>query len=165
VKTLGTIYSSSLFPGRAPPGRQLLLNYIGGATNRGIVDQSPEQLVEQVPTLCCRDHTCLRRAAVAAESAQQMANVCRGWAGSLRRASGVFLPLTPLATCCWKTTAAAERKPAWLPIQVDKDLRTMLVKPDAPAPQMVGVRVWPRAIPQFNVGHLDTLEVCLVARC
>lgn len=50
-------------------------------------------------------------------------------------------------------------------LQVDKDLRTMLVKPDALAPQMVGVRVWPRAIPQFNVGHLDTLEVCLRAAC
>lgn len=43
--------------------------------------------------------------------------------------------------------------------QVDKDLRKMLIKPDAPKPQMVGVRVWPRAIPQFNVGHLDTLDV------
>lgn len=42
--------------------------------------------------------------------------------------------------------------------QVDKDLRTMLIKDDAPKPRMVGVRVWPRAIPQFNVGHGDTLE-------
>jgi len=42
---------------------------------------------------------------------------------------------------------------------VDKDLRKMLIKPDAPAPQTVGVRVWPRAIPQFNVHHMDVLDV------
>ncbi len=43
--------------------------------------------------------------------------------------------------------------------QVDQDLRTMLLKPDAPEPKVVGFRVWPRAIPQFNVGHLDVLQV------
>ena len=42
---------------------------------------------------------------------------------------------------------------------MDRDLRTMLIKPDAPAPRTIGVRTWPRAIPQFNVGHLDVLEV------
>jgi len=46
-----------------------------------------------------------------------------------------------------------------IPTQVDKDLRVMLIKPDAPAPRVVGVRVWPRAIPQFNVGHLDQLDI------
>ena len=47
ITTLGTIYSSSLFSGRAPPGWQELLCYIGGATNRGIVSQSQEAIVAQ----------------------------------------------------------------------------------------------------------------------
>jgi len=48
VTTLGTIYSSSLFPGRCPKGEMLLLNYIGGATNRGVKDASHEDLAAQV---------------------------------------------------------------------------------------------------------------------
>jgi oxygen-dependent protoporphyrinogen oxidase len=87
ITTLGTIYSSALFPNRAPAGQVLLLNYIGGAKN----------------------------------------------------------------------TAIATMKEADIVAQVDKDLRTMLLRPDAPPPRVLGVRVWPRAIPQFNVGHLDVL--------
>ncbi len=45
--------------------------------------------------------------------------------------------------------------------QVDKDLREMLVKRDAPKPKLIGLRIWPKAIPQFNVGHQDLLEVKL----
>ena len=42
--------------------------------------------------------------------------------------------------------------------QVDKDVRKMLIKPDASTPETLSVRVWPRAIPQFEVGHLDILS-------
>ncbi|KAL5792062.1 hypothetical protein ACOSP7_000656 [Xanthoceras sorbifolium] len=88
VETLGTIYSSSLFPNRAPAGRVLLLNYIGGATNPGILSKTENELVEVV----------------------------------------------------------------------DRDLRKMLVNPNAKDPLVLGVRVWPQAIPQFLVGHLDLLD-------
>ena len=88
IVTLGTIYSSSLFPNRVPKGQVLLLCYIGGALNRGITQQSDDEIVAQV----------------------------------------------------------------------DKDLRKMLIKDDAPPAQKVGVRVWQRAIPQFNVGHLDAVR-------
>ncbi|GJP36109.1 hypothetical protein CLOM_g20634 [Closterium sp. NIES-68] len=87
IVTLGTIYSSVLFPNRAPDGRVLLLCYIGGACNTKIATMSEEDIVKQV----------------------------------------------------------------------DIDVRKMLIKPDGAAPTTHGVRVWPRAIPQFNVGHLDNL--------
>lgn len=88
VETLGTIYSSSLFPNRAPPGRVLLLNYIGGATNPGILTKTDSELVEAV----------------------------------------------------------------------DRDLRKILIKPNAKDPFALAVRTWPQAIPQFLIGHLDLLD-------
>ncbi|XXG84717.1 hypothetical protein AAC387_Pa10g2174 [Persea americana] len=88
VETLGTIYSSSLFPNRAPPGRVMLLNFIGGATNTGILSKTEGELVEAV----------------------------------------------------------------------DRDLRKMLINANAKDPLVLGVRVWPQAIPQFLIGHLDNLE-------
>ncbi|KAI3449323.1 hypothetical protein Pfo_005988 [Paulownia fortunei] len=88
VETLGTIYSSSLFPNRAPSGRILLLNYIGGATNPGITSKTESELVELV----------------------------------------------------------------------DRDLRKMLINSNAQDPLILGVRVWPQAIPQFMIGHLNVLD-------
>ncbi|KAG8477567.1 hypothetical protein CXB51_030815 [Gossypium anomalum] len=93
IETLGTIYSSSLFPNRAPSGRVLLLNYIGGATNTGILSKTEGELVEAV----------------------------------------------------------------------DRDLRKMLINPNAKDPLVLGVRVWPKAIPQFLVGHLDLLDTAKMA--
>ena len=46
-------------------------------------------------------------------------------------------------------------------LQVDKDLREMLVQPNAPAPKRIGIRLWPKAIPQFNLGHLEVVQVRL----
>lgn len=41
---------------------------------------------------------------------------------------------------------------------VDRDLRKMLINPNAKDPLVLGVRVWQQAIPQFLVGHLDLLD-------
>ncbi|KAK4406869.1 Protoporphyrinogen oxidase, chloroplastic [Sesamum angolense] len=41
---------------------------------------------------------------------------------------------------------------------VDRDLRKMLINTNAPDPLVLGVRVWPQAIPQFMIGHLDVLD-------
>jgi len=56
---LGTVWNSSLFPGRAPEGEALLTSFIGGATNPVAMKQSPESLAAQAhgeitPLIGCR---------------------------------------------------------------------------------------------------------------
>ncbi|KAL3817841.1 hypothetical protein ACHAXA_004015 [Cyclostephanos tholiformis] len=40
---------------------------------------------------------------------------------------------------------------------VDGDLRTMLLRPEAPHPKVLGLKIWPRTIPQYELGHSDTM--------
>jgi oxygen-dependent protoporphyrinogen oxidase len=50
-KILGTIFSSSLFPNRAPAGQVLLTSYIGGERQPELASLPPEKLIE----LVCED--------------------------------------------------------------------------------------------------------------
>jgi protoporphyrinogen/coproporphyrinogen III oxidase len=48
LNVLGTVWNSSLFPGRAPEEYALLTSFVGGATNPGVLQRSPEELISLV---------------------------------------------------------------------------------------------------------------------
>lgn len=88
VRTLGTLWSSSLFPGRAPSDYNLLLNYIGGSRDVGLADLSEEKIIEAV----------------------------------------------------------------------DEGCRQVLLQKDAPPAKLIGMKIWPAAIPQYELGHIPLIK-------
>ncbi len=48
LRVLGTVWNSSLFPGRAPEGHALLTSFVGGATDPAATQLKPEELVSLV---------------------------------------------------------------------------------------------------------------------
>jgi protoporphyrinogen/coproporphyrinogen III oxidase len=87
IRTLGTIWASSLFSDRAPQGWNLLLNFIGGTTDPELASLSQTEIVEAV----------------------------------------------------------------------DRDLQKTLLR-EAIAPQVMTVKIWHKAIPQYGFGHLAKID-------
>jgi protoporphyrinogen/coproporphyrinogen III oxidase len=48
LRVLGTVWNSSLFPGRAPEGQVLLTTFVGGATDPSAATLKPEELASLV---------------------------------------------------------------------------------------------------------------------
>jgi oxygen-dependent protoporphyrinogen oxidase len=89
IRTLGSIWASSLFPGRAPDGFSIVRSFIGGALDPLAAQMTSAQVVEQVHS----------------------------------------------------------------------DLKKIILKDYAPAPIVLSVATWDKAIPQYDRGHDEIIDV------
>jgi protoporphyrinogen/coproporphyrinogen III oxidase len=69
LNDLGTVWNSSLFPGRAPEDYALLTSFVGGATNPAVLEKPPEELAalvhrEIAPLLSIRNQPIFSNATV-----------------------------------------------------------------------------------------------------
>jgi oxygen-dependent protoporphyrinogen oxidase len=83
IRTLGTIWASSLFPGRAPSGFSTLVSMVGGSHDMGVATMTRDEVLRIV----------------------------------------------------------------------HQDTQRVLLKPGAPLPIVLGVRLWPNAVPQYEMEH------------
>ena len=57
-----------------------------------------------------------------------------------------------------RDTAIADLSDEEIIKEVDKGCRQVLLKEDAPPPKVLGLKLWPTAIPQYELGHLEILK-------
>lgn len=74
----------------------------------------------------------------------------------VRQPAGEFMILNYIGGA--RDTAVKDMTDEALVQAVHEDALQTILKPGTPLPRVVGVKVWEKAIPQFNVGHLETLE-------
>ena len=55
-------------------------------------------------------------------------------------------------------TGIKDLSPDQIVDQVHEDVKKILLKPDAEKPRVLGLKVWPKAIPQYNKGHLAIID-------
>merc|ERR1712045_934582 len=57
-----------------------------------------------------------------------------------------------------RDTGIADLSEEQIVSEVDRGCRQVLLKSDAPPPKVLGVKMWPTAIPQYGLGHLDIIN-------